>query len=107
MGASPIGLGVQAVAVGNQIGLEIADLIASTGCGNTCRTATDVVNTAGNLLEIVCGNYWAMPSPRPRTAQRQALAYIDAIIAWMVQQCSNPALCDAGQRCVAERTGNG
>lgn len=105
--ANPIGLGIQAVALGNQIGLEIADLISSTGCGNTCKTATDVVNTAGNLLNITCGNYWAMPAPRPRTAQMQALYIIDEIISWMVKQCSNPALGDAGQRCVAERTGNG
>lgn len=109
-GASPIGVASvveNGIALGNQIGLEIADLISSTGCGNTCKTATDVVNTAGNLLNITCGNYWAMPAPRPRTAQGQALYIIDAIISWMVKQCSNPALGDAGTRCVAERTGNG
>lgn len=112
MGASPSpiaigGLIENGIGLANNIGLEIADLISSTGCGNTCKTATDVVNTAGNLLSITSGNYWAMPAPRPRTAQRQAVYIIDAIISWMVRQCSNPALGDAGQRCVAERTGNG
>jgi hypothetical protein len=110
MGASPVAIGglvENGIGLANNIGLEIADLIASTGCGNTCKTATDVVNTAGNLLNITCGNYWAMPAPRPRTAQKQALFIIDAIISWMVQQCSNPALGDAGTRCVAERTGTG
>jgi hypothetical protein len=110
MGASPVAIGglvENGIALANNIGLEIADLISSTGCGSTCTTATAVVNTAGNLLNITSGNYWAMPAPRPRTAQAQALYIIDAIISWMVQQCANPLLGDAGQRCVAERTGTG
>jgi len=104
--ASPA-LALGAVQTVNQIGLEISDLISSTGCGNTCTTASDIANTQELLMNIVSHNYWAMPAPRPRTAQTKALAYIDAIEAWLIQQCSNPALGDAGYRCASERSGTG
>lgn len=104
MSASLILAGVQTA---DQIGVQISNLIDSTGCGATCRTASDVANTEELLNNIVSENYWAIPAPRPASAQTAALKYIDAIIAWTVQQCSNPALGDAGYRCVQERTGNG
>lgn len=101
------GLILGGVQTANQIGLEIADLISSTGCGDTCRTASAVSNTADTLFAIVSQDYWGMPAPRPMSAKNAAIAYMNAIEKWFITQCANPALGDAGVRCVRERTGGG
>jgi hypothetical protein len=51
--------------------------------------------------------YFAIPTPRPLSLQQEALANFDQIWSALVQECSNPALGSAGQRCISERQPGG
>jgi len=73
------------------------------GCGNTCIQATQYANQAGSQLDTLLAQYWALPTPRPYAAQQAYLQTCQQIFAWLQQMCSNPALGQAGQRCISER----
>ena len=78
-------------------------LILNSGCGNTCIVTSNWANEADQLLQRNIANYFAIPAPRPVEAKAQALANFDRIWNYLYQQCSNPALQEAGQRCISDR----
>ena len=89
-----IGAGVAAVTV------AIA-LIKNSGCGDTCIIASNDANKIEPLLQQNAAAYLA--GPRTVSSQQQALANFDQIWAALVQACSNPALGNAGKRCISDR----
>lgn len=92
-----------AVQVADNIGLQIANLISSTGCGQACTTASAIANSASTMCQLISQRYFSLPAPRTAAQQAAALADMDAVANWAIAQCNNPALGDAGQRCVSER----
>jgi hypothetical protein len=82
-------------------------LIQNSGCGPTCIQATQYANQSATLMQQNRDAYLALPTPRPRTAQLQALANFDALWAQLVKLCSDPALGNAGKRCISERQPGG
>jgi hypothetical protein len=82
-------------------------LIQNSGCGPTCIQATDYANQSATLMQQNMAAYLAIPAPRPKSAQTQALAVFDALWQKLVQLCSDPALGNAGKRCISERQPGG
>jgi hypothetical protein len=74
-----------------------------SGCGATCTQATQYANQAGADLQNLMAQYFSIPAPRPQSAQTAYLNAVTQIIAWLQQMCGNPALGQAGQRCILER----
>ena len=89
-----IGVGVAAVTI------AIA-LIKNSGCGDTCIIASNDANKIEPLLLQNLNGY--MNGPRTVASQQQALQNFDEIWAALVQACSNPALGNAGKRCISDR----
>jgi len=73
------------------------------GCGQTCVLASEAANKHGEAIQQIKSAYWALPTPRPRSAQLAALAAIDQVNQMLYQTCSDPGLADAGKRCISER----
>jgi len=72
------------------------------GCGTTCTQASQIADKAEVALNSVKNKYLSLPV-HYATAQRAALVAFDAIMADMYKACSNPALREAGQKCISER----
>lgn len=85
-------------------GLAI-DLIMNSGCGQTCIVSTGFANQANAALQQNIEAYFALPVPRPKSSQTAALSNFDVLWNWLQQpqQCGNPALGDAGKRCITDR----
>jgi len=85
----------------------ITELLAAIGigrrCGQTCIVASQYANQAESLLQQNYNAYFALSTPRPKSAQQMALGNFDQIWNGLVQVCSNPPLSDAGKRCVSDR----
>lgn len=103
--------GAAAGPIGAAIGLAttlITALIANSGCGQTCVAATDIVN---QMVPPLQANRDAYVNAPQRTPQMQAdgLANFDAAWAFLSssQGCGNPALGNAGKRCLSERDRGG
>lgn len=77
-----------------------------SGCGQTCTQATQFANQAASALDQMKAAYFAQPV-RYKSSQTAALSYFDQIAGWLQQACSNPALGDAGRRCISERLVHG
>lgn len=114
--ATPIAAGALATAAGLTaavavpiVGAAFAGLyfgiraIMNSGCGQTCIVSTEFANKAGDLIRQNALAYFALPAPRSRTAQAAYLENFDTFWNWLVQQCSNTALGDAGKRCISDR----
>ncbi len=71
------------------------------GCGQTCTMATKYINDATAAANKIRDAYFAQPV-RYRSSQAGALAYIDQLKQYVMNSCGNPALGDAGQRCINE-----
>jgi hypothetical protein len=54
-------------------------------------------------LDTLKAQYFAFPTPRPYEAQQAFLSACNQIFGWLQQMCGNPALGNAGQRCIGER----
>ena len=74
-----------------------------SGCGSTCVLSTQYANQAEALLQQNIAAYFAIPSPRPLSAQKAALANFNTVWNDFVQQCHNPALGSQGQTAISER----
>ena len=74
-----------------------------SGCGQTCIQATQYANEAGSDLQNLYNQYFALPTPRYQSQQQAFIAAFNQVVAWLQQMCGNPALGQAGQRCIAER----
>ena len=105
------GLGISVPVLGAIIGAGIMaaaaaiDAIMNSGCGQTCIVSTQFANQANSALQQNIEAYFALPTPRPLSAQRAALSNFDTFWAWLQQpsQCGNPNLGTAGQRCISDR----
>lgn len=96
--------------IGGPVGAAIAGLVAVgmaltkvfSGCGQTCVQATQIANQVGDILQQNLDHYLSAPV---HYASLQAAAVNNFQTAWnaLVQNCSNPALQAAGQRCVTDR----
>ena len=73
------------------------------GCGQTCIQATQYANQAADALNQIKTIYFQQPAPRPKSLQVAVLAQIQQIFDALHQACGNPALGDAGRRCISER----
>lgn len=69
------------------------------------RYTTQIVDAVEPELRRNLDGYLA--GPRNRTSQAQALANFDAGWAYVVENCSDPALGNPGQRCISERQAGG
>lgn len=95
------------LAIAGGISELVGALGIGSGCGQTCITASDYANRTADLGQQNLNVYMALPTPRPKSLQQEALANFDAIWNALVQQCGNPALGSAGQRCISERQRGG
>jgi hypothetical protein len=75
------------------------------GCGATCTAATRIVDQAEGYLKQNVAAYQA--GPHTRSSQALALSTFDQLWTQVLQGCSNPALADAGRRCISERSRGG
>lgn len=78
-----------------------------SGCGQTCVAATQIADQVEQLLKQNRDTYLGMAPPRPRSLQVQALNNFDSAYAQLISGCSNPALGDAGRRCISDRQRGG
>lgn len=69
------------------------------------RAATKIVDDVGPQLEANLKAY--MDGPRTRSSQRQALANFDYGWQLILENCGNPELGSAGERCIDERRRGG
>lgn len=95
------------LAIAGGISELIGALGIGSGCGQTCVTATQYANKVSELGQQNLNLYMAIPTPRPKSLQLEALANFDSIWNALVSQCGNPALGSAGQRCISERQRGG
>ena len=95
--AGPIGAAVAGLAA-------IAAGIASKfqGCGQTCIQATNIVNQVEPLLTQNVDHYLSQPI-HYQSVQRAALLVFDQTWQAVLQACGQPALREAGQRCITDR----
>ena len=104
-------LGVSVPVLGAIVGAAILgagyaiQAIMNSGCGQTCIVSTNFANQANAALQQNIAAYFALPVPRPKSSQTAAVANFDMLWNWLQQpqQCGNPALGDAGKRCISDR----
>lgn len=111
---SAIGTAVGGPVVGQAVGAAVqgvTQLISAVeglfkGCGATCTEATKIVNQVEPYLQENNRQYFTNPN-RTTADQAQAIATAQKIFAIVQQQCGNPNLGAAGQRCISDRFGSG
>lgn len=81
--------------------LLVDHLIANSGCGQTCIVASDFANQAEVLLKQNLAAWNA--EPHTVSNQQQALANYAALWNKLMQLCGDPALGNAGKRCISDR----
>jgi len=74
---------------------------AFRGCGATCTAATRIADQAEMYLKANLEAY--QTGPHTVSSQQVALATAQQLLQAVQQGCSNPALMEAGQRCISER----
>lgn len=78
-----------------------------SGCGQTCVQASQLVDKVfTDYWKPNLEQYMALPV-RNRAAQQAALAVFDYGWSMILQGCGDPALGDAGKRCISERQRGG
>ena len=85
----------------------VTKLIQNSGCGPTCIQASDYANQAEPLLRQNLNAYFALPKPRPQSAQAAALQNANAIMQKAIQLWSDPALGNAGKKAISDRSAGG
>ena len=88
------------ISIGNTLFQVVS--AALQGCGQTCVAATQVVNQLEPLLTQNVAAYLSAPV-HYASLQQQALANFDSTWSRVMTACSNPALADAGRRCITDR----
>jgi hypothetical protein len=91
---------VGAAFAGIWLGIEA---LLNSGCGNTCVVTSNWANQAESLLKQNLAAYQALPTPRAESAQAAYLQNFDKVWAYLVQECSQPQVGTAGQRCISDR----
>lgn len=74
-----------------------------SGCGQTCVLSSQYADKASAILDQNIHTYFSIPAPRSASVQSSTLIVFDSVWNDLVQQCSNPALGDAGRRCITDR----
>ena len=111
--ASSAGSMLAAGSAGGPIGIAVAAAAALVpiiinafkGCGQTCIAATQIVDQAEGYLKQNVAAYQS--GPHTRSSQAVALDTFDQMWGQVLQGCGNPALADAGRRCISERSRGG
>ena len=115
------GLLISAAVVGGPVGAIIAGAAAAvialtslftnlfSGCGQTCIQATHVVDTVeAQYLKPLRAQWDALPpSSKTQSVQKAYLQVFDYAWSMVLQGCGDPALGDAGRRCISERQAGG
>jgi len=83
--------------------LLVQYLVANSGCGQTCIETSSWANQAAAQLDKNIHGYFALPTPRPKSAQTLALANFNTLWNQLVQLCQQPGTGTAGQRCISDR----
>lgn len=83
--------------------LLVSALIKNSGCGQTCIVTSQWANQAQDGLKQNIDAYFAIPAPRPKSAQTLALQNFDSIWAQLSKMCGDPQWGDAGKRCISDR----
>jgi len=108
--ASTIGTTI-GFALGGPIGGAIAAAIGAfgtlitqvfSGCGQTCVQASNLANQAGSILGQAFNTYMAAPV-HTASAQQAFLQLFNQTWAQLEQACGNPALGQAGMKCISDR----
>ena len=99
------GIAAPFVALGGQIAALIGSL--TTGCGQTCVAATQIVNQLEPYLKQNVAAYLALPTPRAKSAQQAALSVFNQVWNEVVSNCNNASLGEAGQKCISDRQRGG
>ena len=94
LSATIVGIGVAAVVIALAI-------IKNSGCGQTCIIAANDANQVEPMLQANLEGYFS--GPRTVASQQAALANFDQIWNLLASACSNPALGNAGKRCISDR----
>ena len=89
-----IGVGVAAV-------IGAIALWKNSGCGQTCVITGDDANKIEPYLQQNLAGYFA--GPRTKASQEAALANFDYFWSYLLQACGQPALGNAGKRCISDR----
>jgi hypothetical protein len=108
--SSTIGTLVALGTIGGPVGAALAGLVAVGmalaqvfgGCGQTCVQASNIANQVEPILQNNVTTYLASPI---RYVSMQKAAANNFMTAWqaLTQNCGNPALQSAGQRCISDR----
>jgi hypothetical protein len=87
------------------VALLVTDLVKNSGCGQTCIETSQWANQAEAALQQNINAYFALPAPRAKSNQDLALQTFDQIWAALTgpNNCGNPAMGDAGVRCITDR----
>ena len=99
--ASTASIAIPIIGVGVAGVMVALALIRNSGCGQTCIVASNDANKIEPLLEANLDGYFK--GPRTAASKAQALQNFDEIWNALYQACSNPALGDAGKRCISDR----
>ncbi len=99
--ASTASIAIPAIGVGVAAVVIALALIKNSGCGQTCIIAANDANKIEPLLQANLQGYFA--GPRTPESRATALANFDQIVGWLFDACANPALGNAGKRCISDR----
>lgn len=83
--------------------LAITYLVKNSGCGPTCVVTSQWADQASQLLDQNIKAYFSQPAPRSRAQQAASLAGFDQVLNYLVQNCSQASLGNAGKRCISDR----
>jgi len=81
----------------------IQQLVANSGCGQTCIVTSSWANQAAAALQQVLDGYFALPAPRTEAQKAVAVANFKTIWQTLQQQCGQAGTGDAGVRCISDR----
>ena len=83
--------------------LLVQQLVANSGCGQTCIETSNWANQAAAALQKNLDSYFALPAPRTQAQQAVAVANYNTIWQQLVQMCGQPGTGNAGVRCISDR----
>ena len=105
VGASAV-IPIFGAAVAAAVGVAILIESMFKGCGDTCVEATNIANQVEVKLKENVQNYLSQ-SIRYKSSQQLFLQVFDNTWQMLLNACGNPALGDAGRRCISERQRGG
>lgn len=96
--------------ISGPVGLAIAGLVGAgmvianifSGCGQSCVQATNIAEQVSAVIDQAFDTYMNSPV-HYRSMQVAYLNIFDTTWAALKQACSDPALGDAGRRCISDR----